>query len=66
MSSSYRGLEEIGKKRCTEKFSYAGLLLKDDPYLFGNETKFVRDMTTWPMVVYGHIFVYNLESACDV
>ena len=56
MSSYFETLNAKGKERYSEKLTCVGLSIRDDPE---NNGKFVADMTTWPQLEYGHIFVYS-------
>ena len=61
MSSYFETLNAMGKERYSEKLTCVGLSIRDDPYLPENNGKFVADMTTWPQLEYGHIFVYFIK-----
>ncbi len=62
MSTYFESLKDKEKERYAEKLSCVGLSIEDDPYLPESEGKFKADMTTWPTIEYGHIFVYFIRS----
>ncbi len=61
MSTYFESLKDKEKERYAEKLSFVGLSIEDDPYLPESEGKFKADMTTWPTIEYGHIFVYFIR-----
>ena len=59
MSDYLKNLSESAKERYLQKLKLIGLKEQEDPYAISE--KFVDDMTLWPPVEYGHIFVYFIQ-----
>ena len=56
MANYLDSLDSTAKRRYIERLTILGLTEKDDPYT--NQDKFVDNMTMWPPVEYGHIWLY--------
>ena len=57
MSEYFQALDAVSKKRYLDKLSILFLSEKDDPYASSNSERFEMDMSLWPPVEFGHIFV---------
>jgi len=56
MSEYFDSLKDDDKERYEAKLNAIGLQLEKDPYR--GECDYEADMTSWPLVEYGHIFAY--------
>ena len=61
MSDYLRALCPVAKSHYLKKLSVLGLKKRDDPYAETNVAKFVDDMSSWPNIEYGNIFIYFIE-----
>ena len=59
MANYFDSLDSTAKRRYIERLTILGLTEKDDPYT--NQDKFVDNMTMWPPVEYGHIWLYFIK-----
>jgi len=58
---TFKSLDVRAKQCYLEKLSCVGLSINDDPYLESNQGRFANDMTTSPVLEYGHIFGYFIK-----
>ena len=56
----FQSLDAVACVRCQEKLTLLGLSVSEDPYELWSKEKFVKSMSLWPPVEYGHIFCYFL------
>ena len=61
MSDYFLSLTATAKARYLSKLSTLGLKENDDPYAPHNRAKFVNDMSMWPNIEFGNIFLYFIE-----
>ena len=61
MSEYCDSLSTEAKARYEEKLNLAGLSLEEDPYDERNKNNYKDDMTAWPPLEYGHIFMYFIR-----
>ena len=61
MSDYLLSLTATAKARYLSKLSTLGLKENDDPYAPHNRAKFVNDMSMWPKIEFGNIFMYFIE-----
>eukprot|EP00731_Ephydatia_muelleri_P003102 Em0001g3102a len=54
----FSSLNAIGQQRYMDKLRLLDLSLANDPYNVANSINFVKDMSHWPPIEYGHIFCY--------
>ena len=57
----FSSLNAIGQQRYMDKLRLLDLSLADDPYTVANSINFVKDMSHWPPIEYGHIFCYFVD-----
>ena len=57
----FSSLNAIGQHRYMDKLRLLDLSLADDPYNVANSISFVKDMSHWPPLEYGHIFCYFVD-----
>ena len=62
MSEYFKSLSNTAKSRYKEKLQAVGLTIEADPYIPGNDNKYLSDnMAQWPRVEYGNIFAYFVQ-----
>ena len=61
MSAYFQSLDVVVCIRYEEKLTLLGFSVYEDPYKLWSKEIFVKSMSLWPPVEYGHIFCYFVE-----
>lgn len=64
MSDYFKKLSKTAKRRYEEKLNDIGLgnVEENDPFLASTSSQWVDDITKWPEVEFGQIYVYLIDS----
>ena len=61
MSAYFQSLDAVACVRYQENLTLLGFSVSENPYELWSQEKFVKSMSLWPPVEYGHILCYFVE-----
>ena len=61
LSDCFKSFDPAATVKYSAKLRFLTLTKKDDPFIAGNDEKYVNDMRLWPPVEFAHIFSYFID-----